>query len=368
MTRNHNAFNARSVAKFGATVFSIALALGSVLPASAEGSNGSLSLGGTVEKVNTSNNDFSISTIPGGKTVMIMVPSTARILYDLAGQAPGTGPLSELKAGDTVVAMGTMTGSGFEAETIDATNLSAGAHGAAQLGSATAGSGAATVNMGGNITKVNAGAHSFTLKTDISPSVGETGKVYTVFTNSATVFASTAGKSEGFGAIRVDEHVGVVGSDSGGKYLARNIAIRLSGPNTRAGTPTTTIRSGNTTVGGSNGSLSVGTKLPAGFPKAVPLPAGSRLLAQVSTGSKLFDLWFAVNGSQTSVFNAYKAALERAHFSISSTGGIVGSAMAIISQGSAGGVTATVMPRGTVTGVPTGEVKQNQVELVLVVT
>ncbi|HUY06677.1 MAG TPA: hypothetical protein VMU99_05415 [Acidimicrobiales bacterium] len=349
---------------FGITVLSVALTVALAVPAFGQSAKSSLSLSGTVERVNASGHNFAIKTVPGGAMVTVTVPASARIFYVLSGRAPAIGPISELKAGDTVVAEGTMAGGGFTAVTIDATNVSVPKQG----GPTNYGSGIPTSGMGGTITGVNAGAHSFTLKTDISPTVGETGKTYTVLTNSSTTFLSTTGKKENFAALRVGEHIGAVGSTTSTGYLARNLAIRLSGGSPKTEETTTTVRSGNTTVSGSNGSISVGTKLPAGFPKSVPLPAGSTLLSQVSTGSKFFDLWFAVDGTQTAVFNTYKKALEKAGFSISSTGGVAGSAMVIVSQGSAAGATATVMAHGVVSGVPSSEVKSGQVELVLVVT
>ncbi len=357
-------YGRRHFRAFGTVVIFVALTLAAAVPTFGQSAKSSLSLSGTVERVDVGGHNFVIKTIPGGTTVTISVPGSARIFYVISGKAPAIGPISELRAGDTVVAEGTMAGGDFTAVTIDATNASLPKQG----GPTSYGVGVPTSGMGGTITKVNAGAHSFTLKTDVSPSVGETGKVYNVLTNSSTTFLSTTGRPESFAALRTGEHVGVVGSTANGGFLARNLAIRIAGNNAKSQATTTTVKSGNTTVGGSNGSISVGNKLPAGFPKSVPLPAGSTLLSQVSTGSKFFDLWFAVNGTQTAVFNAYKSALQRAGFSISSTGGAAGSAMVIVSQGSSAGATATVMAHGVVSGVPSSEVKPGQVEVVLVVT
>lgn len=64
-----------------------------------------------------------------------------------------------------------------------------------------------------------------------------------------------------------------------------------------AATGTTTARSRNTTVGGSNDCVTVGAKLPAGFRKAVSLPATSKLVAAISSSSKFYELDFLVTGS-----------------------------------------------------------------------
>ena len=236
------------------------------------------------------------------------------------------------------------------------------------LGTSNYGSGGPTSGMGGTITKINTGAHSFTLKTDVSPSVGETGKSYTILTSSSTKFVSTAGKAETFNALKVGEHVGVVGSTTNGGFLATNLSIRLSGSNTKAGGTTTSSVSGNTTVGGSNGSVTVGAKLPAGFPKAVPLPANSTLLEGISESAKFYELWLAVNGTQASVFGAYKSALGQAGFTITSSGGVAGTMMAIVSSSSSWSAQASIFPEGEVSGVPKSDLKAGQVLVALVVT
>lgn len=335
----------------------VAMILGAAAPSFASSASASLSIGGTVESVSTSRHSFTVKTIPGNRVVTISAPSSAKIFYVLKGKAPGTGPLSELKAGDTVVVAASSVGGNYEAVTIDATDRS----GSTKLGTPNYGSGAPASGMGGTIARIDARAHSFTLRTDVSPSVGETGKSYTILTSSSTKFVSTTGKVESFGALKVGEHVGVVGSTAKDGFLATNLSIRLSATTTGAA-------SGNTTVGGSNGSITVGAKLPAGFPKAVPLPARSTLVAQISTSSKFYDLWFAVTGGQASVDRAYKAALGKAGFTITSSGGTVGSAMAIVSKSSAWGVTVTVFATGAVAGIPKSDLRAGQVEVVLVVT
>ncbi len=348
----------------GATALGLALVLASATASSASGARSSFSFSGTVESVNASGHRFTMKTLTGNEVLTISLPGSARILFVLKGKKPGTGPLSELKAGDTVVVVGSAAGGRYEASTIDATDAS----GSSGLGAPSSG-GAPISGMGGTITRINAGAHSFTLKTDVSPSVGETGKTYTILTDSSTKFLSTAGKKESFKALRVGEHIGVVGRTTSSGLLATNLAIRLSRANSGGGgTPTTGAGPANTTVGGSNGSITVGTKLPAGFPRAVPLPAKSTLEAEISTSSTFYDLWFAVTGSQASVFSAYRGALGKAGFTITSSGGVVGSAMALVSKSASWGVTATVMAAGTVAGIPKHDLKAGQVEVVLVVT
>ncbi len=131
---------------------------------------------------------------------------------------------------------------------------------------------------------------------------------------------------------------------------------------------TTTAGSGNTTVGGSNGSVKVGAKLPAGFPKAVPLPPSSRLLDAISYSPKFYELWLAVSGTQASVFGAYKSALGKAGFTITSSGGAPGTMMAIASISSYWGVSASVFAKGVVSGVPKSDLKAGQVLVALIVT
>lgn len=141
--------------------------------------------------------------------------------------------------------------------------------------------------------------------------------------------------------------------------LARLIASQLPKASGKGG--------GMPTPGGSGGSVTVGTKLPADFPKAVPLPSNATLVGALSMSSTSYELWFAVTGSQANVFNSYKSALGKAGFAIDSSGGEVGSTMGIVAKSSSWAVDATVLAQGTVAGVSKNDFTAGQVEMALIV-
>jgi len=79
-----------------------------------------------------------------------------------------------------------------------------------------------------------------------------------------------------------------------------------------------------------------GTKVPAGFPTAVPQPANAKLrgVASGARGSgKYFQLDYTLSGSAAEVATAYRKQLENAGFTVTDGGGPASGAAPLLADG-----------------------------------
>ncbi len=151
--------------------------------------------------------------------------------------------------------------------------------------------------LSGRVTSVSASPHRFTVRAITHNALFQVGGSYVVTTTSATHIISSTPAAASFSAIKVGDVVVVVLTAAGGNFVA--ISVAVAPPQQSRTVP-----------------------LPAGFPKAVPLPPSYVVISAESptTGahrSYLLDL--EVRGTVASVSGGYTGQLKAAGYQILSS-------------------------------------------------